>query len=155
MFPVKFGIQDRGATPRGMARRMNGMKKQSWVDTATLFHVEMRDNRFTHAHARAAGYTPRKRKYEQRKRKKFKHTYPLQWSGDTRKAVRAAAISTQSKGARVAYAGARVFNFRNPKSNVNMAVEFTTVTQREADQLANRYDTTLDGLLRADSQENQ
>lgn len=155
MFPVKFSIQERGATPRGMARRINGMKKRAWEDTGKFFHTEMRDNRFTHAHARAAGYSPRKPKYERRKRKKFGHTYPLQWSGRTRRDVREARISSTSKGAKVSYAGARVLNFRNPKSKVNAAVEFATVTQREADRLAEQYDTTLDGLLRADNQENK
>jgi len=152
--PASFNIQDRGATPRGMARRLNGMKNNSWVDAATLFHVEMRDRRFTHAHATAAGYTKRSRKYEKRKLKKWGHTYPLQFTGKTRRDVRAAQISTTSNGAKVAYAGARVFNFRNPKSQVNMAVEFTTILPSEANELASEFDKSLDKQLAADNTPN-
>lgn len=151
---AKFTIRDRGATPRGMARRLNAHKKICWDDTAVLFHTEMRDKRFTHAHARAAGYAPRTFKYQQRKLKKWGHTYPLQWSGTTRRNVRAARISSTSNGARVAYAGARVFNFRNPKMKANMAIEFTTITQAEADQLAANFDRVLDQRLNSDTTEN-
>lgn len=114
----------------------------------------MRDKRFTHAHARAAGYTPRSRKYERRKLKKHGHTYPLQFTGRTRREVRSARISTTSNGAKVAYAGARALNFRNPKSQVNAAIEFTTITQAEATTLAETFDRSLDRQLSADQTEN-
>lgn len=149
--PAAFNVKDRGATPRGMARRLNGMKKECWVDTATLFHTEMRDKRFTHSHATAAGYAKRSRKYLARKLKAKKHTYPLQWSGRTRRDVRAASITTQTNGARVAYAGARKFNFRNPKSQANMAQEFTTILLFEANELAAEFDKSLDNKLKSDN----
>lgn len=155
---AKFTIRDRGATPRGMARRLNAHKKICWDSTAVLFHAEMRDKRFTHAHARAAGYAKRSFKYEQRKLKVAGHTYPLvgfnKKKRRTRELVKAARISSTSNGARIAYPGARVFNFRNPKMKANMAIEFTTITQAEADQLAANFDRVLDQRLNSDTTEN-
>jgi len=151
---AKFNLRDRGSTPRGMARRINAMKKQSWDAAAILFHAEMRDARFSHAHARAAGYAPRSRMYEKRKLKRFGHTYPLQFTGRTRRAVNMARITTTGRSARVAYAGARVLNFRNPKSQVNAVLEFTTIIQNEADRIAKEFDNTLDRLLNSDQTEN-
>lgn len=151
---AKFTIRDRGATPAGCAKRINAMKKIAWMEAAILFHSEMRDNRFTHAHARKVGYAARSFKYQQRKLKKWGHTYPLQWSGTTRRLVKKARISTTSNGARIAYAGARVFNFRNPKMKANMAVEFTTVTQAEAELIARKFDMELDRQLGIDDGDN-
>lgn len=154
MIPIKFDVRDRGATPRGMARRINGMKKTAWDETALLFHVDMRDKRFSKAHARAAGYAQRKHSYMMRKLKQKKHALPLVWSGRTRHAVREANISPTSKGVRIAYRGARALNFRNPKSQVRAAVEFTTITQAEATTLAAEFDRVLDQQLNRDQTEN-
>ena len=155
MIPMKFEIRDRGATPRGMARRINPMKKIAWDETGLLFHVDMRDKRFTKAHARAAGYAPRKHSYTMRKLKKMQHTLPLVWSGRTRRDVREANIVPNSKGCSVRYRGARALNFRNPKSQVRAAVEFTTVTQAEATTLAAEFDRVLDRELNNDQTENR
>lgn len=154
MIPMKFDIRDRGATPRGMAKRINAMKRIAWDETGTLFHTEMRDKRFSKAHARAAGYTQRKHKYTMKKLKAKQHTNPLQWSGRTRRDVRLARIIPTSNGARIAYPGARVLNFRNPKSQVRAAVEFATITQDEANTLAANFDRVLDRQLNKDQTEN-
>ena len=155
MIPMKFTIRDRGATPRGMARRMNPMKKVAWDETGMLFHVEMRDKRFSKAHARAAGYAPRKHSYTMRKLKEKKHALPLVWSGKTRRDVREANIVPNSKGCSVRYRGARALNFRHPKSQVRAAVEFTTITQAEANTLAAEFDRVLDRELSNDQTENR
>lgn len=149
MIPVKFTVRERGATPRGFKKAYNAASKESWHEAGVYFHTHFRDQRFTHRHATAAGYTKRKRQYEMRKLKKYGHTRPLEFTGRTRRAVRAATISSTSSGAKVRYPGARVFNFRNPKSQVNMLLEFTSVTQEEANELAAHYDRKLDiGLNR-------
>lgn len=153
-FPISFNIRDRGATPRGMAKRINAMKKSAWNAAGLLFHTDMRDQRFSQTHANQAGYARRSPKYIKRKQKRMGHSNPLQFSGRTRRAVRAARISATSNGAKVTYAGARVLNFRNPKSQVNAAVEFATITQAEADKLAAKVDQVLDRQLSADQQEN-
>lgn len=154
MVPAKFEIRERGPTPRGMKKRLNAHKKASWFEAALYYHQELRDKRFTHAHARRAGYTQRKPGYNRRKLRnpKIGHTRPLEFSGRTRSAIRRESrIANTSNGARVRYPGARVFNFRNPKSSVNMLIEFTTVLPDEAQQIADAFDQHLDRLLAADN----
>ena len=150
MIPVEFAIIDRGATPRGMRRMHNTAAKTSWHAAGVLYHATMYDRRFTHAHATAAGYTRRSAKYERRKLRAKGHTNPLEFSGTARRKTRTANITSTSSGAKVAYPGARVFNFRNPKSQVNMVVEFTTLLQSEADTLAKEFDSVYDDKINAD-----
>lgn len=146
---AKFAIRERGPAPRGFAKIINAAKRDSWEQTAAYFHDNMRDDRFTQAHATKAGYGQRKRTYVSRKFKKHGHTRPLELTGETRDAVRRygtlKAVSTNtSSQVRIAYPGARKFNFRHPKSQINMAIEFSTITQDEADKLARVFDNELD-----------
>lgn len=145
--PVTYKIRDRGPTPRGMRTAFNASSKASWYEAGVHYHTEMTDRRFTNRHASLAGFEPRKRTYEFRKFKEQGHTRPLEYSGESRRQVKAAAISSTSKGARVRYAGARKFNFRHPESSINMAEEFTRVLPSEADELAQVYDRDLDQRL--------
>lgn len=137
-----------------MARALRVAQKEAWFQVGVLFHAEMSDRRFTHAHASQAGYAKRSAKYTIRKLRRFGHTNPLEFSGRTRRMVRTANITSTGNGAAVRYPGARVFNFRNPKSQVNAVVEFTTVTQAEADVLARKFDQVLDAKLNADQGNN-
>lgn len=147
MVIASFNIRERGPTPRNLRKAFNAASKQAWYETGVEFHQKFRDERFTQRHATLAGYTQRKRSYTMRKFKKYGHTRPLEFSGTTRRLVRSATISSTSKGNSVRYPGARVFNFKHPKSDVNMVQEFTKVTQQEADQLAGFYDRQLDQRL--------
>jgi hypothetical protein len=122
----------------------------------------MRDERFTKEHGRKAGYAKRKgeesgldtkaffRSYTGRKLRKWHHTNPLQWSGETRRNVRHANIYTTSKGARVAYAGARKLNFRPRGGSINMAQEFRKLLPDEIDRLAREFDTQYESAMRRD-----
>jgi hypothetical protein len=166
-------ITERGATPRGFKRAFGISSKSAWVSAGKLFHSEMRDDRFSVAHGRKAGYTPRQgeqagtsgrlfwRSYTGRKLRKWHHRRPLEWSGETRRAVRSASITSTATryttagssggGVRVAYAGARKFNFRNPHSNINMAEEFRRILPEEAERIARQYESVLDTELAKDS----
>lgn len=140
-------VTDRGATPRRMLKVHNAANKIAWYQTGLHFHGHMRDNRFTEAHAREAGYKKRKgeslpkgskgyrRSYTGRKERKWGHTRPLEFSGRTRDAVRTARITSTSKGARVSYSGASTLNFKHPKSQIRMNEEFRTITRAESEQL--------------------
>lgn len=154
MIPIQYAVKDRGPTPRGMRKIMNAASKESWFDTAVYFHATMSDRRFTQAHASAAGYKPRSRAYVRRKLKTFGHTYPLEFTGETRRLVRIANITSTSKGASARYAGARKFNFRNPKSQINMVEEFTRVLPSEAQELTEVFDRGLDRRLNSYQGEN-
>jgi hypothetical protein len=153
---ITMAIRDRGNTPRGMKRAFNAASKAAWHDTAVEFHRNYRDKRFTPAHAAEAGYMSRKgeqiprgtkafrQSYTGRKLRKFGHTNPLEYSGETRRKVRSASISSTSKGGKAAYAGASKFNFRHSRSKIRMSEEFQRITAREAESLGQFYDQRLD-----------
>ncbi len=153
-------VTERGVVPRNMRRIFGHLQKAAWQVTAEAFHEHYRDLRFTEAHGKAAGYSPRKgegtsgktfwRSYAGRKRKKFGHSRPLEWSGETRRAVAMANVATTRTHARIAYPGARKLNFRHPKSDIRMSQEFTKILPSEAADLGRRFDDELDRLLRAD-----
>lgn len=162
---VRIEIRQREPVGRGLRKRFNAASKAAWHATATHFHATMRDDRFTESHARAAGYTARKGQNAPPGSKAYRHSYygiklrspkmgggvgraaPLVKSGTTRKAVRTASITSTSKGGRATYRGARVFNFRHPRSRVRMNEEFRRLLQREAEELARVYDRELDAGL--------
>lgn len=158
---VTIKVRERGNTPRGMKRAFNNASKAAWYATAMEFHRNYRDKRFTIEHAREAGYAHRKgeliargsaafrRSYTGRKLRIHGHTNPLEFSGETRKAVRLANISSTNKGGKAAYRGASKFNFNPPRSRVRMSEEFRRITQAEAVELAAYYDRQLDSELKA------
>lgn len=149
MIPVKFEIKTRGATPRTLRKANTVATKEGWQETGLFFHTDMSDARFTHKHATLAGYAKRTKKYESTKLKKFGHTNPLEFSGDTRRRARTANITSTSKGVSVRYPGLNKLNFRNLKARIpiNMADEFRRVTQPEATTLAGVFDRALDRRL--------
>lgn len=139
-----------------MKRAYNAASKAAWYDVALRFHSEYRDKRFTEDHAREADYGRRKgelmsrgtsqfrKSYTGRKLRIKGHTRPLEFSGETRRKVRMASISSTSKGGKAAYSGASKFNFKHPKSKIRMSEEFRRITAKEADQLGQYYDDRLD-----------
>lgn len=145
-------------TRGGDKKEIRASLKKSWENAGRFFHLNLRDKRFTKEHAQKAGYTLRKgedkgtnskdffRSYTGRKLKKYGHTRPLEFSGATRSAVRSANISSTSSGARVAYAGARSFNYRNPFSNptMNLNLEFRKILPEEAAQIAKQIESEID-----------
>lgn len=153
-------IRERGNTPRGLKRAFNAASARAWHATALEFHTRYRDRRFTEEHAREAGYAHRKGELIPRNTKAFRqsytgrklrihgHTRPLEFTGETRRAVRAASISSNSKGGRASYRGASKFNFRHPKSKIRMGEEFRRITRNEALELATFYDRRLDQYLK-------
>ncbi len=152
----QLSIRDRGKTPRGMRRAFREASKRAWYDTAMMFHTHLRDLRFTEAHARAAGYIRRKgellprgskayrRSYTGIKERRFGHTRPLEFTGQTRQNVKMVNITSTSNGGKAAYRGASKFSFRPPKSQIQMSEEFKRLLPEEMEQLAQFYDQQLD-----------
>lgn len=143
----------------GDKKEIRASLKTSWYNAGKFFHLNLRDKRFTKEHALKAGYTLRKgeasgtgtkdffRSYIGRKLKRFGHTRPLEFTGETRAAVQAyASISSTSNGGRVAYPGAKKFNYRNPFSNpaMNLNLEFRKVLPDEADLIAKQIKSEID-----------
>lgn len=153
-------IRERGVAPRNMRRAFGRFQAQAWQETAEYFHEHLRDLRFTEEHGRKAGYTPRKgegesgkaywRSYMGRKRRKFGHSRPLEWSGETRRSVATASVTTTRNQAKISYPGGRKLNFRHPKSDVRMSDEFRRILPSEAAVLGRVFDLKLDDLIRED-----
>lgn len=155
-------ITDRGPTPRKLLAVHNKASKAAWSQTGVRFHQDFRDLRFRPDHARRAGYYKRKgegqpfgsvkwkRSYMGQKYRKYGHQRPLEFSGETRRAIASMpTLSSTSTSTKVRYAGARKFNFRHPKSRINMAEEFRRILPDEANSLARTYDRQLNiGLNR-------
>ena len=146
----KVEFHERGPTPRRLRKSMTAAKKGSWFDTAAHWHTQFRKRRFTKAWARVARYTKRSRKYERRKEAIYGHKNPLEYTGETKRAVRQARITSTSKGNRIRYIGARKLNFRNPNSKVRAAEEFRRIPAGEARELAGVLNRRLDKRLAAD-----
>ncbi len=139
-----------------MGRAVTVARKETWGDVGRLYHTTMRDKRFTTAHAREAGYYLRrgegmtvgsktfKASYTGRKLSMFGHTRPLEFTGETRALVRRATIKTFALKCQVRYEGARKFNFRNPKSRINMAEEFRRILPHEERELAAEFNAKFD-----------
>jgi hypothetical protein len=148
-------VQTISNVSRELRKQYQQASSESWKDVGAEFHSQMRDKRFTHAHATKAGYEPRVgsnmqpgqkgfwRSYTGRKLRKFGHTRPLEFTGETRRAVSLASISSSRAGVKVAYPGARKFNFSTKHTNVRMADEFRRVLPEEADALAAVYAARL------------
>ncbi len=152
-------IRDRGTVPRGMQKQFNAASTKAWFDVGVYFHQHLRDKRFTEEHARAVGYTRRKGEAIPRGTKAFRksytgkkfsahgHTRPLEFTGETRRAMKTANVDAKTKGVKVKYAGARAFNFRHPKSQIRMTDEFRRLSTEEIQLLADVYDRQLDLYL--------
>ena len=121
----------------------------SWEETGRTFHHQYRPKRFTHKHAKEAGYMKRKPGYEKKKFRRFGHTYPLVWSGETKRLVATAHIKTRrgtgkfgnQGGVRVSYPGGRKLNLRHKNSKIRMNEEFTRIPDAEATLLGLYFET--------------
>jgi hypothetical protein len=154
--PVLLDLNMKGRGPRAVQGKVTKARKATWEYTGVYFHGKMRDNRFTEEHAREANYTKRRGENIARGTKEFKasytgrklrihgHTRPLEFSGDTRRRVRAATVKAFALKCQVRYQGASKFNFRNPRSQINMGDEFRRILPREAKELGQEFNNRFD-----------
>lgn len=157
-------IRERGPTPRRLVKVYNASSKEAYYDVGLHFHSDMRDERFTNEHAEKAGYHKRKgeaqpresksfrRSYTGRKFRQFGHTRPMEFSGDTRQAMRTASISSTSKSVRVRYPGSNKLSYKHPKSQIKMQDEFRTLLDSEITTLAELFDRRVDDLMAANQE---
>lgn len=150
---LNIRVTERGAVPRRLRKVYTNAAAVAWKSAGTLFHSDMRDNRFTEEHARKARYITRSPKYQKQKERRWGHTRPLEFSGETRNAVSLVKMSSfggKSKGIRLAYPGARKLNFRGKGSQIRMSEEFRRLIVSEKRQLAEQFDKTLGKEMNSD-----
>lgn len=117
-----------------IVKRTNLTYPLSWFNRYLLLH-------FTQRGATRYAYTPRagqpgsgkpwKGSYTQRKLQKFHHTYPLVNTGRGKAQAVGNRRATSTRSSAKAIMPARVFNFHNPASKVDMRAELTTVLDSE------------------------
>ncbi|MEO1527994.1 MAG: hypothetical protein AAFX06_21390 [Planctomycetota bacterium] len=138
----------RGTIPRRMKSAHNKAVKAGLFDTVEYFHFQLRDRRFTKAHASAAGYWIRKPGYMKQKRRRWGHDRPLEFSGETRDRVgRQYRLTSTSKRGRATYPGGRGFNRRHPSSPIDMREEFERTLPEEEMQFVSILDRRLDAAF--------
>lgn len=140
-------IRERGAVPRSMAKQHRQASRQAYQEIAEQHHRENTPNRFTKQHGQAAGYRKRKGEdlqfgtkafwgsYTGRKLRKFGHTLPLVWSGQTRDRARLATIQVTTNRGQLRYS-VNALNY-NPWARD----EFTTLTAPEVQALGQTWET--------------
>lgn len=161
---IHIEVKERGATPGLAKRAFNNVVKDAWLDAAKEHHKEHTAERFTEQHAREAGYTRRKGEGMPRDSKGFKRSYygrkllsadkgggpglalPLVYTGRSRQRSRFPRATSTAKGASLKF-NVPAFNFRHPKSRVNMATEFRKILPREQRDIANTLDSSIDTRL--------
>lgn len=156
---ILLELKKRGPTPGVTKRAMNKILRTAFRVAGQYWHREFRPRHFTHAGARLYGYSPRagapgredpygwNRSYQGRKAKKYHHTLPLVYSGESRDLTEIQDIRATSKGVRVVL-HSRGFNRRAKNSPVRMADEMTRVAISERRILIRVMDGSIDSQLR-------
>ena len=155
-------VKYQGAVPSDAQlgkREYNNLRKESWFTTGKYWFQHFREKHFTKAGAQEYGYKRRKgeliakssprykRSYTGRKEAQFGHTDPLVFTGESKRASRQSNIRSTNSGVRVSLPGLRKFNFRHPRSQINMAEEMRTISEVEKLRLIQVHDQDTDQRL--------
>jgi hypothetical protein len=132
----------------------------AWEQVGRKWHLEMRPKHFTKEGAKEYFYEPRQGEsqgtggkkfwssYTGQKKRKFGHTLPLVWTGETRDMSRTANITATSRGVRIKYSLPMHVNFTPKGHRHPMVQEFLAVSDRERTELGDLFQITLNRLLR-------
>lgn len=146
-------IRERGPVPRSMAKQHRQASREAYQAIAEQHHREHTPKRFTKAHGQAAEYRKRKGEelqfgtkafwgsYTGRKLRKFGHTLPLVWSGQTRDRARMATIQVTTNRGQLRYS-VNALNY-NPWARD----EFTTLTGPEVRALGQTWESVYSRLF--------
>lgn len=132
-------VHRRGPTPDLLARELNNINREAARAMGELWHLRFFPKHFTHRGATEYGYTKRNARYERFKYKKFGHTYPLVFTGNSRtRASSPRIVATAKRGeARVrVIMHAPTLNLTPKGGRINLRKELTTVSLAEAEELA-------------------
>lgn len=138
-------ITERGPTPGQSREVWNAAQKAAWLSDAQMWVANFRAKHFTAAGAAEYKYARRTAKYEADKQRRFGHTRPLEYTGESRQRTTNAAASSTSRRGTVRM-NAPALNFRNPKGAANPRLELTTISQREAELLTANHVQHLDAF---------
>ena len=156
-------INFRGPHPGMGKREWNNLVREMFHHLGIIWHKDFRAKHFTRRGASEYGYAPRSgergnippqgfhRSYTGQKLKRFGHTRPLVFTGESERATRQRDIraTATSKRAKVrVHLHAPKLNFRNPKSKTNPGEEVRTISRKEARALTRGGAKNLSASLR-------
>ena len=157
---VQFKIRYTGATPKLAKRVLRQVTKTAFLNVGIFWHKQFRPKHFTKAGAREYGYEPRKgesgnphrrgfrRSYTGIKLRRFGHTRPLVWTGESQRLTQLRDVRATSKGVRIVLR-APTFNRRSKHSRIDMRAELTTVSARETKQIVRLFGRLVERQLNA------
>lgn len=132
-------IHRRGPTPDLLVRELNNINREAARLMGEYWHQRFFPKHFTHRGATEYGYAKRNVHYERRKYKKFGHTYPLTFTGDSKARASHPRIKATAKRGEAkvrVLMNAPTLNLRPTGGRINLRQELTTVSQAEANELA-------------------
>lgn len=155
-------IEYKGAVPSSISRSEFNREilKPSWSMTGEYFHRKMLPLRFTKRGGKMLNYAPRRgeeaggsfqdfrRSYTARKRRKFGHTKPLVYTGESESLAKIRDIRATSKGVRIVN-HARGLNRKHPKSKVVMRDEVRRLADHEGVELTRFLGGQVERQLKA------
>lgn len=149
--------------------------KAAWEHAGEFWHRVILKKHFTHAGAKEYGYKPRKQaevrtsmtksgkirvrklpSYDQRKFRKWGHTYPLVWSGEMKRQVmRTRDVRSTAKGAKVVLHGPKhLWQFRKDYGQADKAAELSRISEADARLITRVLDRAIErGLGRPRGQQ--
>ncbi|MGB0714271.1 MAG: hypothetical protein ACPGXK_00220 [Phycisphaerae bacterium] len=149
---IVFRVTQTGPMPREVRKQLPLIKKKAFMAAGRFWHRYFRPKHFTAKGAREYGYAPRKGErgsgrafkgsYTARKLKRFGHTRPLVYTGESAQLARIMDVRGTSRGSRTVI-HARGLNRRNPNSTINMRDEMTRISRGEVQRLTKLISESL------------
>ncbi len=131
-------------------RLMRVWIEDAYIKTLLHWHENMRPKHFEEGAASVYGYSRRNPEYTEGKRRSQGHTRPLVYSGDSERETERMQIRVTSKGGVLAMSPGNLA-FANAALKLSPRKELTTVTDTEADELAEVFSRSMDMSIRSHS----
>lgn len=138
-----------GATTARMARQFKRIEEEAAQDALEDWHDDLLPKHFASGARSRYRYTPRTRRYQMFKARKFGHTRELEKTGAGRRSTRLVRFARRKGGASATLPHARVFNRKNPAhgSQIDMRRELLEITDSETGELVEEFNATVDSLV--------
>lgn len=164
---ILIEIKQQGKTPRALRKASTQARRDAFRAVGEHWHEKFRPVHFTHRGARKYGYKPRQGQrtagepptttssrrrfassYTGRKLRKWGHTRPLVYSGESEALTRFLDVRATSKGSRVVMR-APTLNLRSSPSAPNMREELTRITPDERSELIDVLNSAFTERMKA------
>ena len=136
------------------ASQVNRLLTHEFAKIGRWWHRVARPRHFNRGAFQRYGYTPRKRGYIRRKKRKVGHARPLFLSGETWRNTAHHNVRATRKSVTVTYPTARTLNYKSRGSQVNMRKEFETISASEEQHMTDLMFNSLERKLETAARNN-